>query len=135
MTDVFTRKKRSWVMSRIRSKNTKMENLFESKLKENHIKYERYPEIFGRPDFLIKNKNIVIFIDGCFFHKCPKHYKAPKTKKKFWISKIEKNVKRDKEVVRRLRKEGYGVIRFWEHKIEKNVDECILKINNCLKTS
>jgi len=134
MTDVFSKEKRSWVMSRIRSADTKMENLLEVKLRENAIKFEKHPKLFGKPDFLIKNKNIVIFIDGCFWHKCPAHYKEPKSRKEFWLPKIEENVKRDKEVNRKLRKEGYKIIRFWEHELEKTPDYAIRKIINKLKT-
>jgi DNA mismatch endonuclease (patch repair protein) len=130
MTDVFTKKKRSWVMSRIKNKNTKIENLLASKMSENDIGFKRYPKIFGNPDFMIKNSKIVIFIDGCFWHKCPIHYREPRTKKEFWLPKIKKNVKRDKEVNKHLKKEGYHVIRFWEHDIEKNSDKCIGKLLN-----
>ena len=129
MADVFTKKKRSWVMSRIRSKNTKMENLLAEELKKAKIKFKRYPKIYGNPDFLI-NKNIVVFVDGCFWHKCPIHYKEPKIRKKFWIPKIRQNVKRDEKVNKKLKEEGYKVIRFWEHEIEKNIGKCIKRIQN-----
>jgi len=135
MTDVFTKEKRSWVMSRIRSKDTKMENILASKMKENGINFERYPKIFGKPDFLIKNSNIVVFVDGCFWHKCSKCYKEPKTRKEFWIPKIEENVRRDKEVNKRLKKEGYHIIRFWEHEVEKNVEKCVKIIKGLLKSN
>lgn len=128
MTDVFTKEKRSWVMSRIRGKNTKIEKLFEKKLKENRIKFKKYPKILkkGNPDFLIGK--IAVFIDGCFWHKCPLHYRAPKSRKKYWLYKIQQNVKRDKEVNKQLRKTGYKVVRFWEHDISKNPDTCIRKV-------
>ncbi len=74
MADVFTKEKRSWIMSRVKSTRTKVENLFESLLKKEGIKYKRYPRLAGRPDFLIGN-DIVVFVDGCFWHKCPKHFR------------------------------------------------------------
>lgn len=129
MTDVFTKEKRSWVMSRIRGKNTKMENLFARELRKAKIKFKRYPRIYGSPDFLV-NENIVVFVDGCFWHKCPIHYKEPKTKRKFWVSKIEENIKRDKKVDKKLKGEGYKVIRFWEHEIEHDIKKCVKRLNN-----
>jgi len=129
MADVFSKEKRSWVMSRIRGKGTKMERLLESKLIKNKIYFKKYPKIYGKPDFVV-NKNIIIFIDGCFWHKCPKHYKEPLTKKNFWAQKIENNVKRDRKVTKLLKKEGYHIIRFWEHELEKNPEKCINKIVN-----
>lgn len=116
-------------MSRIRGKNTKIEKMFEKKLEENRIKFKKYPKILkkGNPDFLIGK--IAIFIDGCFWHKCPIHYREPKSKKKYWLPKIEDNVKRDKEVNKQLRKMGYKIVRCWEHDVKKNSDKCIRKIN------
>jgi len=116
-------------MSRIRGKNTKMENLFARELRKAKIKFKRYPRIYGSPDFLV-NENIVVFVDGCFWHKCPIHYKEPKTKRKFWVSKIEENIKRDKKVDKKLKGEGYKVIRFWEHEIEHDIKKCVKRLNN-----
>ena len=135
MTDVFTKEKRSWVMSRIKSTETKIEKRLETVLKKNNVRFKKYPQIFGKPDFLVNNK-IVIFVDGCFWHKCPKHYNKPKTRGKFWISKIQSNVKRDKKVLHKLRKEGYTVLRFWEHDIEKRpnylIDKLLIRLSNTI---
>jgi len=127
MSDIFTKEKRSWIMSRIRSTETKTENKLVFQLKMNRIKFKRYPKIFGSPDFLI-GKNVAVFIDGCFWHKCPTHYRAPKNSKKFWSLKIERNVQRDNVVNSTLKKEGYKVIRFWEHDIENKMERCIKKL-------
>jgi len=124
MTDIFTKKKRSWVMSRIRSKNTKMENTLAIEMKKAGIKFKRYPKIYGSPDF-IANRNTLIFIDGCFWHRCPKHYTEPKSRKGFWVEKLGKNVERDKEVTRKLRKMGYNVVRIWEHEMEKRPEHVV----------
>jgi DNA mismatch endonuclease (patch repair protein) len=132
MTDVFTKEKRSWVMSRIRSKWTKQERLVHNYLKGKKIKHKMHPKMEGSPDIILPSKKIAIFLHGCFWHKCPIHYKEPKTKKKFWIPKIEKNVKRDREVTNQLKKDGYKVIRFWEHDVEKNISWCINKIEENL---
>jgi len=130
MTDVFTKEKRSWIMSRIRSKDTKIENLLAKEMRKAKIKFKRYPKIYGSPDFLVKNSNMVVFVDGCFWHKCPIHYREPKSKKEFWIPKIKENVERDKEVNKKLRKEGYRIIRFWEHEVNKNIKSVVSKVNS-----
>ena len=71
--------------------------------------------IIGKPDFANKKYKIAIFIDGCFWHRCPKHYIKPKTNIIFWKDKIRKNVKRDGAITKKLEKEGWKVIRIWEH--------------------
>lgn len=87
-----------------------------------------HPKIEGNPDILIYPKTVV-FINGCFWHKCPKCYKEPKSNKKYWLPKIEANVKRDRKNQRLLRKKGYEVIVIWEHEI-KNKSSILLAIIN-----
>lgn len=128
MSDIFSQKKRSFIMSKIRSKDTKIENLFAKKMLANKIKFKQHPNLFGKPDFLIDNSKIIVFIDGCFWHMCPKHFKSPKTRKNFWIPKIKNNVARDRIVNRKLKKMGYGVLRFWEHEIENKPDLAVKKL-------
>jgi len=129
MADIFTKEKRSWVMSRIRGKETKIEKIFEKEMRKNKIRFKRYPKILkkGNPDFLIGK--IAIFIDGCFWHKCPRHYREPKSKKKYWLPKIEENVRRDREVNRQLKKMGYKVVRFWEHDVRRKADKLASRIS------
>jgi len=127
MTDIFSPQKRSWVMSRISGKNTKIEIVMKKILSSNRIKYEMHPKMFGNPDFIISQKNIVIFCDGDFWHGYKYHDKK-KPAKRFWREKIENNMKRDRRISRSLRGEGWSVLRFWEHDIEKNQEKCIRKI-------
>ncbi|MCE9652091.1 MAG: very short patch repair endonuclease [Nitrosarchaeum sp.] len=127
MTDIFTPEKRSWVMSRIRGTNTKIDLQMKKMLQENKIKFEMYPKMFGNPDFVLKNKKIIIFCDGDFWHGYRYHEKK-KLPKKYWRDKIETNMKRDKRITRKLRREGWSVLRFWEHDIEKRTDVCINRI-------
>jgi len=127
MTDVFTKKKRSEVMSKIRSKKTKPELILRELIDGRVFKYQP-PGITGKPDFASKKHRITIFVDGCFWHSCPKCYIEPATNKKFWLKKIEANRKRDHKVNRLLKKEGFSVLRFWEHQIEKNPKRIAAKI-------
>lgn len=132
MADIFTPEKRSWVMSRIRSTNTKIDLKMKEMLQENKIKSEMYPKMFGNPDFVLKNKKIIIFCDGDFWHGY-KYYEKKRPAKKFWRDKIETNMKRDIRITRKLRRDGWSVLRFWEHDIEKNLDKCMRKIERKFK--
>ena len=102
MSDIFTPEKRSWVMSRIRGTNTKIDLRMNDMLKGTRYKYEMYPKMFGHPDFVLPRKRIVIFCDGDFWHGY-KYHEKKKPAKKFWREKIERNMKRDVAVSRRLR--------------------------------
>lgn len=104
-------------MSRIKSKQTKPEKTLKKILEK--IGFEYQPKIKGRPDFADRKKRIAIFIDGCFWHKCPKHYKEPKSNKKYWLPKIAKNVERDKKINKEYKKKGWKVVRIWEHEFKK----------------
>lgn len=87
-----------------------------------------HPKIQGNPDMILPDKKIAIFLHGCFWHKCPIHYKEPKTKKKYWLPKIEKNSLRDKKNIKILRKKGYKVVRIWEHELKKDFEKSLRKI-------
>jgi len=126
MADIFTKEKRSWVMSRIKGKNTKIELKMKKILSNLGYSYEMHPEMFGNPDFVLKRKKIVIFCDGDFWHG--HNYDVKKPSKKFWRDKIERNMARDRRISRKLRSEGWAVLRFWEHDIEKRIDVCINRL-------
>lgn len=113
-------------MSRIRGKNTKIDLKMNEILKNLGFPYEMYPKMFGNPDFVLKREGIAIFCDGDFWHGYD--YAKKKTYKKYWKEKIERNMKRDLYVSRKLRREGWSVLRFWEHDIEKRMDVCIGRI-------
>ncbi len=118
MTDVHTKKQRSYNMSRIKASETKAELKLKPFMKLLGFAYQP-KKITGKPDFANRRQKIAVFVDGCFWHKCPEHYKEPKSNKKFWKEKINKNVERDKQTTKRLKKDGWKVIRVWEHKIKK----------------
>ena len=111
--DTLTKEQRSFCMSRIRSKNTKPE--LKHKAKNLHLEYQ--PKAFGKPDFIDWKKKTVIFIDGCFWHKCSKHFIAPKSNKAYWLPKLERNVARDKEVNVAYKNSGWKVVRICEHEL------------------
>jgi DNA mismatch endonuclease (patch repair protein) len=130
MADIFTPEKRSWVMSRIRSKDTKIEKKTASLLRKNKIRYRRFPKVFGSPDFVVEKK-LLVFCDGDFWHGY-RYDRKKKPPKKFWRGKIERNMKRDRKVTRKLRADGWSVVRLWEHDIEMSPEKCVGKIRRCL---
>jgi DNA mismatch endonuclease (patch repair protein) len=66
-------------------------------------------------DLVIRNKRIAVFVDGCYWHGCPKHFVLPRTNRKYWADKIAVNRRRDADTDEKLANEGWRVIRFWEH--------------------
>jgi len=116
MVDVHTSQQRSYNMSRIKSKNTRPELIIKDSLEKRGFLYQL--DIYGKPDFINFNKKLVIFIDGCFWHKCPRCFKLPKTNRKFWKDKIKENARRDKEITLNYKNSGWKVLRFWEHEIK-----------------
>lgn len=127
MADIFTPEKRSWIMSRIRGTNTKIDLKMEELLADMGYNFEMYPKMFGNPDFILKRKKIAIYCDGDFWHGY-KYYEKKKPSTKFWQEKIEKNMTRDKKYSQKLRRQGWSVLRFWEHDIEKNPEKCKRRI-------
>ncbi|MEK9153347.1 MAG: very short patch repair endonuclease [Patescibacteria group bacterium] len=118
--DMFSKKKRSEIMSKIRSKDTKIEILFRKALWKKGFRYRKNSsKYFGKPDLVLPKYKTVIFIDSCFWHNCPKHGYLPKSNLKYWRRKIECNKERDKEVNKYYKKLGWKIFRIWEHKIKK----------------
>lgn len=134
MPDVFSKKKRSWVMSRIHSKDTKIELVLAKALRKAGIHYKRHPKVLGTPDFLISSgsRKILVFVDGDFWHGW--HYKKRKPRlSPFWRKKIEKNMSRDIRQRRLLRRMGWMVARIWEHQLTANPEECAMRVSAVLK--
>lgn len=72
-------------------------------------------EINRRADIVFRSAKVAVFVNGCFWHGCPKHHVTPKTNKRFWIDKVKRNRERDEETKRLLRRRGWKVIILWEH--------------------
>lgn len=129
MSDNVSKEKRSAIMSKVRSKDSKIEIEFRKALWNKGFRYSKNSrKYFGKPDMVLMKHKTVIFIDSCFWHGCKKHCRPPSTNKKYWIEKIERNKKRDKEVSHHYRKIGWRVIRIWEHQIMKDKAKIVKKI-------
>jgi len=135
VADVFSKKKRSEVMLRIRGRGNKDTEIALAKLLRRHgIKgWRRNQPVFGKPDFIFSKARLAIFVDGCFWHGCPKHATKPANNRAFWRRKLLSNKKRDQVVNQALRKAGWSVIRIWEHElVRQNETRLVQRIKRAL---
>ena len=131
----MTEANRSYTMSRIRSKDTKIEVVFRKALWRSGIRYRKNcPALPGRPDIAITKYKIAVFCDGEFWHgKDWNSVKGKlKTRSDYWIKKIERNIERDTRIERRLAMLGWTVLRFWGDDIEKNLDLCVADVKEAI---
>jgi DNA mismatch endonuclease (patch repair protein) len=132
--DKVSKKVRSKVMSSVRSKNTKLEqSLFEMLINvglsnfSTHVKY-----LPGKPDIVFTEEKVIVFVDSCFWHGCPKHLRMPASNIDYWQTKLKNNKKRDRVQRKELREQGWKVLRIWEHDL-KNTNSIIAKISRSLR--
>jgi DNA mismatch endonuclease (patch repair protein) len=133
MTDIFTKKTRSWIMSRIHSKYTQIEKNLASELRKRRLKFLKHYKMLGSPDFVFLRKKVVVFVDGVFWHgyNWKKLGRIPPDG--YWREKISRTINRDKQVTRTLKKQGWTVLRFWEHEVLNYSRKCADKIAKKLK--
>jgi DNA mismatch endonuclease (patch repair protein) len=162
MADVFSKNKRSEVMSRIRSRGNKDTELALATLFRQHKitgwrrqvqvvtstlntssglrppfphpmrRRSRRLEVKVRPDFIFPKLRLAVFVDGCFWHGCPKHATQPKNNRAFWRRKFSANKERDALVNRTLRRANWRVVRIWECALKKNPQNCLRRIQRVL---
>jgi len=120
MADIFTKIQRSEIMSKVRGKDNKStEQALVKLFMLNKITgWQKQGKIEGNPDFWFPKLKLAVFVDGCFWHKCPKCKRFPKTNKNFWLEKINRNHKRDLKINKLLRSQNYEVVRIWEHELK-----------------
>ena len=131
MADIWNKQKRSEVMSLIRSHSNRATELRLIQIfRAHHITgWRRGQKLPGKPDFVFRAERVCVFVDGCFWHGCPKHGTRPKQNRKFWDGKIARNRERDREVSRELRRAGWRVARIWGHELsEKNRTRLLRRI-------
>lgn len=133
MADIFNKKKRSEIMSKVKSKDSKIEVNFRKKLWAAGFRYRKNStKYFGKPDVVLLKYKTVIFIDSCFWHGCEKHGSIPVSRIKFWTQKINRNKARDKEVSKYYKKQYWKILRIWEHEILKDEERFFKKIKKFL---
>lgn len=117
-------------MQRQRRKDTALEMSVRRELHAAGVRYRvdvrPEPDLRTRGDIVWRGHRVVVFLDGCFWHRCPEHSTTPKNNSAWWADKIESNVKRDREADERLRERGWRVLRFWEHENAADIVERIV---------
>lgn len=117
MADVFSKQKRSEVMSRIRSRDTRPERAVRSMLHRKGYRFRLHARgLPGKPDIVLSSLRTIVFVHGCFWHRhngCPFAY-TPKSRGEFWSEKFESNIARDSRARLKLQNLGWRVLTIWE---------------------
>jgi DNA mismatch endonuclease (patch repair protein) len=129
--DIWSKQKRSEVMSKIRGKNTKPEMILRSQLFRQGFRFRVHQkDLPGKPDIVLAKYKTVIFVHGCFwhYHKDCREGRIPSTNSKFWREKLLKNVEKDEKHIEVLKETGWKVIVVWECEIEKYLEQTLEKL-------
>lgn len=102
-------------MSRMPRKDTGPERILRSELHRRGLRFRTHGALPGRPDVIFTRAKLAVFVDGCFWHRCPEHSTAPKNNSTWWADKLEANVQRDARQTTQLADLGWAVLRIWEH--------------------
>lgn len=133
MPDRLTPAQRSYCMSRIRAFDSGPEVAVHRALRRLRLHYKRNVQTMpGRPDFVFTRARLIVFVDGCFWHG----YRYPMWARRlspYWQAKIERNRARDLRNHRRLRGQGWRVIRIWDHQVARDIDACVQRITSALR--
>jgi len=117
MADVFSEPKRSWIMSRVKGRDTRPEIRVRSLLHRMGYRFRLHRRgLPGNPDIVLPRHKRVIFVHGCFWHghsECPRS-RRPTSNEGFWRKKLDANIRRDGQVIEALRKQGWKVLVVWE---------------------
>ncbi|NTV82515.1 DNA mismatch endonuclease Vsr [Chlorobaculum thiosulfatiphilum] len=117
MTDIFPNEKRSWIMSRVRGKNTSPEIKIRSLVHGLGFRFRLHrKDLPGKPDLVFPSRKKIIFVHGCFWHghDCVRGRRVPKTNSVYWVEKIHRNIDRDAKHQSELQTLGWDVLVIWE---------------------
>lgn len=132
MPDHMTPEQRSRAMKAVKLEGGPLERLIQRGLKKTGLRFQRNcKDLKGSPDIVFVKQKVAVFIDGDFWHG----WRLPAWERKlskFWRSKLRTNRRRDQRNFRRLRADGWTVIRLWEHEIRSNHGRCIARILRAL---
>ncbi len=138
MADIYSRAQRSALMAKVRGRgNATTEEALAAILRaERWSGWRRQQAVRGRdaqgrpfrvrPDFVFRARRLVVFVDGCFWHGCPRHGTQPKGNAAFWRAKFRRNRERDCRDTRNLRRVGWKVVRLWEHALRVKTRPALL---------
>ena len=131
MADDLTPEQRRRNMQAIRRKDTTIELRMRKALWQCGVRYRKnYKKLVGKPDIAITKYRIAVFCDSDYWHgyDWENRNQRIKSNRDYWVPKIERNMKRDREVTATLQEEGWLVLRFWEWQIRKQLDECVEEV-------
>lgn len=134
--DNHTPEQRRRNMQAVKNKDSKIEVMLRKELWNRGLRYQKNStKVYGKPDIVFIGKKVAVFCDSEFWHGYDWENKKNeiKSKREFWIPKIERNIQRDIEVTNKLQAEGWVVLRFWGNDIKKNLIECADKIERTIK--
>ena len=136
MADNLTKEQRHKNMTNIRSTNTRIEKDVTKALWNFGYRFRKNVKTLpGKPDIAIQKYKIVKFLDSCFWHKCPEHFKKPKSNLEYWEPKIKRKIERDAQINQYYKDNNWHILRIWEHEIKKtNFQNTIEKIKNFIET-
>ena len=134
MADTLSKSHRSALMARVKSAgNTTTELRLIHMMRDAGIHgWLRGQKLTGHPDFVFCKKRLAVFVDGCFWHGCPRCYRRPKSRRKYWDAKIAGNILRDRRNRAHLRRDGWQVVRIWEHELVTSPAKCVKRIQRKL---
>jgi DNA mismatch endonuclease (patch repair protein) len=137
LLDVFSPEKRSEVMARIKGKNTKPEQLLRKELFRLGLRYRiNVKSLPGKPDIVFPKYKTAVFVNGCFWHghRDCKFFVVPKTRREWWLSKINETRRRDERNIHELEREGWNVITVWECELRNDLKGKVQQLNELITT-
>ncbi|MHB1260276.1 MAG: very short patch repair endonuclease [Thermoplasmatota archaeon] len=135
MPDRFDAATRSRIMSHVRGKHTGPELALRKALRLAGVSYRIHPkDVPGRPDVAHKGSRVAVFVDGCFWHGCPKHYKVPKSRIEFWSRKLAYVKDLRVRTLDSLAEGGWNVIEFWECDVRTDATSAALRVKEAIES-
>ena len=126
-------------MRAVPSRDTKPEVVLRSALHRLGYRFRKdvgpVPGMRCKADIVFTKSRVCVFVDGCFWHGCPEHYRTPKKNSEWWDEKIHDNAARDTRKTRQLSDKGWSVLRIWEHDISRSLDDCVRRVEDALEQS
>ena len=120
-------------MARVRSKDTRPEVMLRQALWRRGYRYRLHGSLPGTPDIVFPGARVAVFVDGCFWHRCPEHYTEPAENADFWRGKIKRNVSRDSSANERLAAAGWMVLRVWEHEVISGIEAVVERVERAVR--
>ena len=131
--DPFSPEKRRSIMQSVRREDTAPEMRLRKALWGAGLRYRKQRRVLdAKPDICFVGPQVAVFVDGCFWHGCPDHYKPPLSNRDYWLAKLERNRARDRKNDRDLADAGWLVLRFWECQVKQNLEGVVAKVHTAL---